>query len=64
MRDLPKLIFRQRLSVSKLSNALYEMTNNKTMQRKANELSIKIKNENGIQNTISVIEKICTQQKA
>ena len=59
----PKPIPHKKLSVSKLTSALHEMSKSVTMHKHSKKLSILIQNENGIKNAIGVIEDVFQRHK-
>ena len=54
----PKPIPQKKLSVDRLTGALYEMSHNAAMRRRAENLGRLIRDEKGIGNTVGAIEKI------
>lgn len=58
----PKPIAQKGLSVSKLTIALNEMSHNATMQKRAKKTGALIQDEDGIKNTVKVIEDVFQQQ--
>lgn len=54
----PKPIPQKKLSVRKLASAFHEMSHNVTMSRRAKEIGELIQDENGIKNTVEVIEDV------
>ncbi len=53
----PKPILQKKLTADKLANALNEAISNPDIQRKAEEIGHKIRQEDGIKNAIAVIER-------
>jgi UDP:flavonoid glycosyltransferase YjiC (YdhE family) len=54
----PSPIPRNRLTVDRLANAIYEMVNNEGMRRRAKELGMQIRSENGLRNAVEIISRI------
>jgi len=59
----PKPIPQKKLSVKKFTRALHEMTLNKTMQTRAKNIGQLIENENGIKDTVKVIEDVLQRHR-
>lgn len=59
----PKPIPHKKLSVSNLTSALHEMSHNATMRKRAKKLGKLIQDENGIKNTVGVVEDVLQQHR-
>lgn len=52
----PKPILRKKLNVNNLSNAIYQVTHERQMIEKAQEIGSMLNAENGVENAIQIIE--------
>ncbi len=59
----PKPIPQKKLSVSRLGNALNEVSNNLKMQEQSVKLSQQIQDDNGVKNAVAAIEKVLKEYK-
>ncbi len=59
----PRPIPQKKLSVSKLARALHEMSHNKMMRNRASKIGQLIQDENGLKDTVGVIEDILQRHR-